>query len=258
MACVFVSQWRRDTRMGIKEIFSALEKGAKGILPVANACASAGIITGVISISGMGLRFSDALVTLAGGSLLVLLLLTMIASIILGLPLPPVTCYLILAVLAAPALIRMGVNPMAAHLFVFYFGILGNISPPVAPTSFAAAGIAGADPVETTNLAFLYSLPTFLVPYLFVYSKEILLMGSFGMILYRVLSSFVAISAIASAFQGYLLKNVGWYSRIGFLVAGLLLIYPYWITGLLGYLLLSILISFHCISVRKKGSSFMS
>lgn len=200
IACVLASQWKKNTRMGLWDVASALEKGAKGILPVANACASAGIITGVISLSGMGLRFSDALVTLAGGSLLFLLVLTMIASIILGLPLPPVTCYLILAVLAAPALVRMGVNPMAAHLFVFYFGILGNISPPVAPTSFAAAGIAGTDPVKTTNLAFLYSLPTFLVPYLFVYSTEILLMGSIGMILHRVFSSFVAISAIAIAF----------------------------------------------------------
>ncbi len=251
VASVITSQLKKNTRIGIREVASALERGAKGILPVANACASAGIITGVISLSGMGLRFSDALVTLAGGSLILLLFLTMIASLILGLPLPPVTCYLILAVLAAPALIRMGVNPMAAHLFVFYFGILGNISPPVAPTSFASAGIAGSDPVKTTYLAFYYSLPTFLVPYLFIYSKEILLTGSVGIILIRCFSSFIAISCIATAFQGYLLKRLGWSSRLGFLMAGLILIYPYWITDLIGYCLLAIIISLHWIYAKK-------
>ena len=117
-----------------------MRRGAKGRLIVAVCCASAGLITGVISMTGLGMRFSDMLIKVAGGSMIVLLLLTMIASLILGLPLPPVTCYLILAVLAAPALIKAGVNPMAAHLFVFFFGALGNISPPVAPTSFAAAG----------------------------------------------------------------------------------------------------------------------
>ena len=204
-------------------------------------------------MAGLGERFSDVLVTLAGGSTILLLVLTMIASLILGLPLPPVTCYLILAVLAAPALIKAGVHPMAAHLFVFYFGTLGNISPPVAPTSFAAAGIAGTDPVRTTNLTFLFSLPSFLVPYLFVYSNEVMLMGNLGMILLRVFTSFIAISCMAIAFQGQLLQSLGWILRFGFLIAGLFLIYPYWVTDIAGYLLLAILIFVHAMAVRGKG-----
>ena len=250
IACILASQLRRRTRMRFRETVSALEKGAKGTLIVAACCASAGIITGTISMAGLGERFSDILITLAGGSAILLLVLTMIASIILGLPLPPVTCYLILAVLAAPALIKAGIHPMAAHLFVFFFGTLGNISPPVAPTSFAAAGIAGSDPVRTTNLAFLISLPVWLVPYLFVYSTEILLMGQLEMILLRVLTSFIAISCMAVALQGYLLKTMGWILRLGFLAAGLFLIYPYWVTDIIGYLLIGILILIHVIASR--------
>jgi TRAP transporter 4TM/12TM fusion protein len=253
IACILASQLRRRTRMRFRETVSALEKGAKGTLIVAACCASAGIITGTISMAGLGERFSDILITLAGGSAIFLLVLTMIASIILGLPLPPVTCYLILAVLAAPALIKAGIHPMAAHLFVFFFGTLGNISPPVAPTSFAAAGIAGSDPVRTTNLAFLISLPVWLVPYLFVYSTEILLMGQLEMILLRVLTSFIAISCMAVALQGYLLKTMGWILRLGFLAAGLFLIYPYWVTDIIGYLLIGILILIHVIASRAPG-----
>jgi TRAP transporter 4TM/12TM fusion protein len=250
VACILASQIRRGTRMGPRQIVSALEKGSKGALIVAVCCASAGIITGIISMAGLGERFSDILITLAGGSAILLLVLTMIASLILGLPLPPVTCYLILAVLAAPALIKAGVHPMAAHLFVFFFGTLGNISPPVAPTSFAAAGLAGTDPVRTTNLAFLFSLPVFLIPYLFVYSREILLMGQLGMILLRIFTSFIAVSCMAIAFQGYLFKALGWILRLGFLVTGLFLIYPYWVTDIIGYFLLGILLFTHIVATR--------
>ncbi len=250
VACVALSQLRSNTRMGIREVAFALEKGAKGSLIVAACCASAGLITGTIAMAGLGERFSDILIAVAGGSTILLLVLTMIASLILGLPLPPVTCYLILAVLAAPALIKAGIHPMATHLFVFYFGTLGNISPPVAPTSFAAAGLAGTDPMRTTNLAFLYCLPSWLVPYLFVYSNEIMLMGSVPMVLLRVATSFIAIGCIATAFQGYLFQALGWTLRLGFLITGLFLIYPYWVTDLIGYALLAGIISLHVISFR--------
>lgn len=241
--------------MGFRQIVSALERGSRGALIVAACCASAGIITGTISMAGLGERFSDILITLAGGSAILLLILTMIASIILGLPLPPVTCYLILAVLAAPALVKAGIHPMAAHLFVFFFGTLGNISPPVAPTSFAAAGVAGTDPVRTTNLAFFYSLPVFLIPYVFVYSNEIMLMGDLGNILIRVFTSFIAVSCMVIAFQGHLFQSLGWVLRTGFLISGLLLIYPHWGTDIMGYVLLAIIVSFHILSVRSRRRS---
>ena len=160
--------------------------------------------------------------------------------------------------IAAPALVRLGVHPMAAHLFVFYYGTLGNISPPVAPVSFAAAGIAGSDPVKTTNLAFLYVFPSFLVLFLFVYYTEILLIGSIGIVLYSIFSSFIAISSIAIAFQGFLFQNLRWVSRAGFLIAGLLLVYPYWITDLVGYLLLAILVFLHVVVFRAHRKLFIT
>ena len=251
VSCFFVSQIRKNTRMDFKKVLSALETGAKGTLLVAICCASAGIITGTVGMAALGERFSDILITVAGGNLFLLLFLTMLASLVLGLPLPPVTCYLILAVLAAPAIIKGGIHPMAAHLFVFFFGTLGNISPPVAPTSFTAAGIAKADPIRVTNLAFLYSLPGWLVPYLFVYSPEVILVGPIGAILLRVFTSFVAICTMATAFQGYLFHELSWRMRISFLVTGLVLMYPHWISDIVGYAFLFCLLALHVTSYRK-------
>lgn len=252
VACVVASQLRRDTRVGAGKVIFGLEQGAKGCLIVAACCASAGLITGTIGMAGLGERFSDVLLTAAGGNTAFLLILTMLASLVLGLPLPPVTCYLILAVLAAPALVKAGIHPMAAHLFVFFFGTLGNISPPVAPTSFAAAGIAGSDPMKTTNMTFIFSLPVFLIPYVFVYANEILLMGGTGMIVLRVLTSFVAIASMAVALQGYLLRNLSWHARTGFFITGLILIHPSWVSDLLGYLLLALVLGIEVLAFRRK------
>jgi len=251
VSCFLVSQIRKNTRMDFKKVLSALEMGAKGTLLVAICCASAGVITGTVGMAALGERFSDILITIAGGNLFLLLFLTMLASLVLGLPLPPVTCYLILAVLAAPAIVKTGVHPMAAHLFVFFFGTLGNISPPVAPTSFTAAGIAKADPIKVTNLAFLYSLPGWLVPYLFVYSPEVILIGPLGSILLRVFTSFVAICTMATAFQGYLLHELSWRMRTSFLAAGLILMYPHWVSDIIGYPFLLCLLFFHVMAYRK-------
>ena len=256
VTCVATSQLRSETRMNLKKIATALERGAKGSLIVAACCASAGLITGVISMTGMGMRFSDVLVTLAGGSMIVLLIFTMLASLILGLPLPPVTCYLILAVLAAPALIKSGVNPMAAHLFVFFFGALGNISPPVAPTSFAAAGLAETDPIKTTNLTFFYSMPSFLVPYLYVYANELLLMGTTGMVILRVVSSFIGLSCMAVTFHGYLFRSLNWMERFAFLIGGLILVYPHVLSSLMGYTLIGILLLREFLKLRAKKALF--
>lgn len=250
VSCVVISMMRKETTMGYRKIFVALEKGAKGSLIVAICCASAGIITGTIDFTGLGMRFSNVLLTLAGGNVIVLLFLTMIASLILGLPLPPVTCYLILAVLAAPALVKAGVTPMAAHLFVFFFGVLGSISPPVAPVSFAAAGIAGTDPVKTTNRTFLYSLPSFLVPYLYVYTNELLLMGSVPMVVLRVATAFIGLGCMAVTFHGFLFKTAGWPERILFLLGGLALVYPHYVSLAVGAALLALLVFRQAVNAR--------
>jgi len=250
VTCLAASWLRRETRMGAKKTVNALERGAKGALIVAACCASAGLITGTISMAGLGMRFSDILVQVSGGSMFLLLFLTMIASLILGLPLPPVTCYLILAVLAAPALVKAGVTPMAAHLFCFFFGALGNISPPVAPTSFAAAGIAETDPVKTTNLTFLYSLPSFLVPYLYIYSNQLLLMGPPLSIIGPVLSAFIGLACMAIMFHGYLFRPLSWTERTLYMIAGFFLVYPHWITDIIGYALIALLTSWQIPAIK--------
>ena len=258
LACLATSQFRSKTRMNIRKIAVALERGAKTSLIVVVCCASAGLITGVISMTGLGMRFSDILIAVAGGNMLILLFFTMIASLILGLPLPPVTCYLILAILAAPALVKAGVIPMASHLFVFFFGALGNISPPVAPTSFAAAGIAETDPVKTTNLTFLYSLPSFLVPYLYVYSNELLLMGSPAMVALRVISSFIGLGCMAVTFHGFLFRSLDWIRRLLFLIGGFLLVYPHTFSSLAGYVLIGLLILQEVVLLRSRRAKALA
>jgi TRAP transporter 4TM/12TM fusion protein len=235
MTLIAISMLRRSTRMGPSEIVNALATGPRNALIVAMACASAGVIEGVLSLTGMGLRFSEALIYLAGGNMLVLLFLTMLASLVIGLPLPPVTAYLILAILAAPALIKAGVTPMAAHLFIFFFGVLGNITPPSAPCSYAAAGIAKTDPLKTTNLAFLISAPTFIIPFMVVYGNELMLRGSLVLIAYRIITAFFAISGLSISFLGYLNGNLGLIARCIVLMSSILLIPANVYVNLAGY-----------------------
>jgi TRAP transporter 4TM/12TM fusion protein len=239
VTAVGVGLLRKNTRMTLTGIATSLERGAKASIVVANACASAGIITGAITATGMGLRFSDILITVAGGNVLILLLLTMVACLIIGLPLPPVSCYLVLVVLAVPALVKLGVHPMAAHLFIFFFGVMGNISPPVAPTSFAAAGIAGSNPFRTTNLAFLISFPSYLVPYLFVYGPELMLYGTLGKIITTIISAIVGVTCMSIALQGWLFTTMSWLSRGLIFISGLCLVVPGLWTDLIGYLLVA-------------------
>lgn len=233
-----ISMLKKDTRMTPSKIVSALAGGARTALIVAMACASAGLIEGVISLTGMGLRFSEILIQVAGGNTLVLLCLTMIASLIIGLPLPPVTAYLILAILAAPALVKSGVPPMAAHLFIFFFGVLGNITPPSAPCSFAAAGIARTDPLKTTNLAFLISAPTYIVPYMVIYSPELMLKGSVLAVLFRIFTAFFGISGVAMVFLGFFIKDLKWIPRLLLFIASISLVYHDFMINMVGYLIM--------------------
>lgn len=220
-----VSMLRKETRMTPLKSLFALAGGARNALIVAIACASAGLIEGVLTLTGMGLRFSEILIHLSGGNTLILLFLTMIASLIIGLPLPPVTAYLILAILAAPALIKSGISPIAAHLFIFFFGVLGNITPPSAPCSFAAAGIARTDPLKTTNLAFLISAPTYIIPYMVIYSPELMLKGSILGILFRIVTAFLGVSGMAMVFLGFFIKNLNWIPRVILFIASISLVY---------------------------------
>jgi len=204
----------------------ALRRAAVTSLPVIAACAAGGIIIGVVAGTGLGLTFSSSMIELSGGNMGVLLVLTMVASLILGTGLSTVAAYIILAVLAAPALVQGGIHPIAAHLFVLYFGALSVITPPVALASYVAAGLAGADPTKVGWLATRLGAIAFLIPFYFVNNTALLLMGSAAQIAWAAFSALVGTWALVVGLEGYSFKHCGKLTRVGFIGAALLLIDP--------------------------------
>jgi TRAP transporter 4TM/12TM fusion protein len=240
-----VSMLRRSTRMSFRQVLRALERGAIGFLPIVGVVVACNILVGMITLTGLGLQISSILIELSGQSLFVLLLLTMIASLILGLGLPIIVSYLVLAVLVAPALIQMGVEPLAAHLFIFFFALVSDLTPPVAPGAFVAAGIAGADMMRTAWMACRLGLVVYILPYMFVYNKALMLMGNLGDIITAVLTAFIGVYALACGIQGYMFRPAKIYERVLFFVAAFALISPWWISDLVGIAILGGLAFIH-------------
>lgn len=234
LVAILVSFFSKESRITLATFLTALENGAKTGLDIAMATATAGIIVGAFTLSGLGMKLSALLVALSQGNLLLLLFITMLVSIILGMGMTTTDCYIILAVLVAPALIRMGVHPIAAHLFVFYFGIVSAITPPVALAAQASAGIAGADFMKTGFLAMRLGLVAFILPYLFVYNPVLLMEGSVFNILTAFLTAAVGITGFASALNGYLFTFMKMWKRVVLLLGAILLIIPGWQTDMIG------------------------
>ena len=208
-----------------------------GVLNVAATCAGAGIIVGVVTLTGLGLKFSSIVIDYAGGSLLMTAIFTSLVVWIVGLAVPVTASYIICAVIAAPALTKLGVPDFAAHMFIFYYAVLSEVSPPTALSPFAAAAITGGDPYKTTLQCWKYTVPAFLVPFMFVLAPEgqgLLLMGSTkalavadGWSIAQVtLTAAVGIAALAGGFQGWALKRTTFIERWMLLIAGFALVYP--------------------------------
>lgn len=211
---VLVAMLRKTTRMGPKQILAALEDGTRSALGVAVACACVGIIVGVVSISGFGVTLASAIVSLSGGVLFWTLVFTMIACLVLGMGLPSIPAYIVTATMAAPALTQLGVEPLVAHLFVFYFGLFANITPPVALASFAAAGISGGKPMATGLASLKLASAGFVIPYIFVYNPDLLLLDvSFLDGAAVVISAIVAILLLSTAIEGHFMVDMAWYLR---------------------------------------------
>ena len=207
----------------------ALRSGAVGVLGVAATCAAAGIIVGVVTLTGLGLKFSSIVIQLAQGNLPLTALFTAFVVWIVGLAVPVTASYIICAVIAAPALTSLGVPDFAAHMFIFYYAVLSEVSPPTALSPFAAAAITGADPHRTTLQAWKYTLPAFLVPFAFVLDPSgagLLLKGSWGDVLLVTVTAAAGIAALACGAQGWLLVRAGWLERTLLVLAGLLLVHP--------------------------------
>ncbi|MBC5785215.1 TRAP transporter fused permease subunit [Ramlibacter sp. USB13] len=223
----------------------ALEGGSIGVLNVAATCAGAGIIVGVVTLTGLGLKFSSIVIDYAGGSLLLTAIFTALVVWIIGLAVPVTASYIICAVIAAPALTKLGVPEFAAHMFIFYYAVLSEVSPPTALSPFAAAAITGGDPYKTTLQCWKYTVPAFLVPFVFVLDPSglgLLLMGStkalatanWWSIAEVTLTCALGIAALAAGFQGWAIRKATTLERTLLIVAGFLLAYPGWIADLIG------------------------
>src|SRR2546423_6213642 len=230
------------------KFFKALEVGSTGVLNVATTCAGAGIIVGVVTLTGLGLKFSSIIIEYAGGSLLLTALYTSLIVWIVGLAVPVTASYIICAVIAAPALIKLGVPDFAAHMFIFYYAVLSEVSPPTALSPFAAAAITGGDPYKTTLQCWKYTTPAFLVPFMFVLDPSgtgLLLTGSFktlagadwGSIALVSFTAAVGIVALAGGLQGWLFRRTSLAERIMLSVAGFLLVYPTALFDAVGFVL---------------------
>ena len=230
---------RKETRMGFRDIINALEAGARGALGVAIACATAGIIVGVVTLTGLGLKFANGLIELAGGNMFFTLFFTMIASLILGMGAPTTANYVITSTMAAPALVQLGVPLLAAHMFVFYFGIIADITPPVALAAYAGAGIAKSDPFKTGVIASKLAVGAFIVPYIFVYAPAMLLIGTTPLgLLQNLITACGGMFGVGAAMIGFCLAPMNWAERVLFAAAGLMLIDPGTLTDVSGILML--------------------
>jgi TRAP transporter 4TM/12TM fusion protein len=230
---------RRDTALSFlpapgvplyrTKMAKALEAGSLGVLGVAATCAAAGIIVGVVTLTGLGLKFSSIVIDLAGGNLLLTAIFTALVVWIVGLAVPVTASYIICAVIAAPALTKLGVPAFAAHMFIFYYAVLSEVSPPTALSPFAAAAITGGDPYLTTLQSWKYTLPAFLVPFAFVLDPSgvgLLLKGDVLQIVRVTATAFVGIVALAAGVQGWALRRTTLLERAMLIAAGLLLVYP--------------------------------
>lgn len=230
---------RKSTRISFKQVIQGLIDGSKGVLGVLIACATAGIIIGVVTKTGVGLKVATALLDLAGGKLLPAMFFTMITSLILGMGVPTTANYVITSTIAAPALIQMQVPVLAAHMFAFYFGIVADVTPPVALAAYAGAGIAGANPMRCGVIAAKLAIAAFIVPYIFVLAPELLMINATAFtITYSALTAIIGMWGVSMAMIGFCQNLLNLSQRLAFLVGGVCMIIPGTLTDGIGIALI--------------------
>jgi len=234
LACILVSWLTQSHRMGPKAIAGALDSAARDCIPLVAICAAAGIIVGVIALTGIGGRFSSLVLAIAGENKLLAMIFAMVVSIVLGMGMPTTAAYAIAAAVMAPGLVRMGVPPLVAHMFIFYYAVLSAITPPVAVASFAAAGLARADPWRTSWIAVRLGLATLIVPFMFFYSPLLLGQGPWLEVAWVFGSAALGVVILAAATEGWLNGVLIWPLRIILFAAALCLILPEGVTDAVG------------------------
>jgi TRAP transporter 4TM/12TM fusion protein len=238
---LLIAPFNAETRRVFRRVWQLLEEVSRGMLEVTIICAAAGLVVGIVSYTGLGLSFSRVLTSWGQGHLLLLAVLTAVASIILGMGMPVTASYLFLAVLAAPALAAVGVPPLLAHLFVFYYGAYSFLTPPVCLAAYAAASLAGAPMLPTAWQAIKLAGAGYIVPFIFLYKPSMVLMGTPADIAWSLFDSVLAVWALAVATEGYLARQLGPFERIAYLIAALVMFVPGWESRVIGVVMLATL-----------------
>ncbi len=238
VAAIAVSMFNKEHRMSPKKLLEALAAGGQGMITVTAACGVAGIIAGIISSTGLAYQLFNGIVAIAGNQVIIALFLTMLCCIILGMGVPTTANYCIMAATCAPILVQMGVPMIAAHFFVFYFGIVADLTPPVALAAYAGAAIAQANPMKTAFTATKLAIGAFIVPYVFALNPAMLFIETTAIEVITIcVTSLIGIFGVSAALEGFLLTKMKWYERVAAAVGGILLIYPGLVTDVIGIVL---------------------
>ena len=253
VAVIIVGLFNKNCRITPKKIWEALAAGGQGMITVAAACGIAGVIAGVITMTGLAGQILNGIVALAGNQVIVALFLTMLCCIVLGMGVPTTANYCIMAATCAPILTRMGVEPIAAHFFVFYFGIVADLTPPVALAAYAGAAIAQANPMKTAFTSTKLAIGAFIIPYIFALNPAMMFVNTTaGEVILICITSLVGMYAVSASLQGYFLDRMPWYERIISAAGGLLLIYPGLLTDGIGLGLVALVVVLQLIDRKKQ------
>jgi TRAP transporter 4TM/12TM fusion protein len=240
---ILVALGNKKTIDSGKLAVEAIEAGMKNSMGVIAACSIAGIVAGVVSTTGLAKTLLDFIKTTSNGNLFIALFMTMIACIILGMGVPTTANYLIMATITAPILIKMGIPVLAAHMFVFYFGIVADITPPVALAAYAGSAIAGSNPLKTGVTATRLAIAAFVIPYIFAFNPKMLFIEASALdVVLIILTSCIGIFALSAALEGFMLRHLKFYESLPLVVGGLLMIYPGHVTDLIGFVIVAIIV----------------
>ncbi|RUM50387.1 MAG: TRAP transporter permease, partial [Marinomonas sp.] len=248
---VIVVSWLGTNKMGLGRIFHALALAGKMAIPLLSVCATAGIIVGIISLTGVGLRFSTILLAVADNSTILALIFAMLISVVLGMGMPTTAAYAVAAAVVAPGLVQLGLEPLVAHFFVFFFAVMSAITPPVALAAFAGAAIAGSNSMQTGVQSFKIGISAFIVPFIFCFNPALLMQGSVLEIAMATVTAVFGIYLLSAAVQGWFISKVGLPVRALLMLAALLSIAGGWQTDLAGIALFALLVSFQKYQSRK-------
>jgi TRAP transporter 4TM/12TM fusion protein len=249
---------RRDTALYFDKTVKALSSGSISVLSVASTCASAGIIVGVVTLTGLGLKFSSIIIAYAGGNLFLTAVYTGILMWVIGLAVPVTATYIIGAVIAAPALITLKVPDFAAHMFIFYYAVLSEVSPPTALSPFAAAALTGGNPFKTMMMAWKYTIPAFIVPFMFVLTPEgigLLLEGPVVNMIWTFVTAMIGVAGIAGGASTWFFRRTALWERFLLIIGGLLLVYSNITFDVIGIVLVGIVVVWQKISLRREAAT---